>query len=196
MCVISLSWTVVVVEVLLTWARDEIVGSEGLGQHFLTTAWLTKPTGIYFHKQGREMFFIPNCLQVLLFSLSSLELEKHANTESASNRNTRRAPALTQAACSGRQRMHDPCLSHLCTHTACTCLYVHASFSTLLLFLSGLWSFRFFPDVFMPVHVSYDKTLCCGDRATLRLLSVFLRGRHQDETERTLLCGICLIVFS
>lgn len=115
MCVISLSWTVVVVEVLLTWARDEIVGSEGLGQHFLTTAWLTKPTGIYFHKQGREMFFIPNCLQVLLFSLSSLELEKHANTESASNRNTRRAPALTQAACSGRQRMHDPCLSHLCT---------------------------------------------------------------------------------
>lgn len=59
--------------------------------------------------------FIPNCLQVLLFSLSSLELEKHANTESASNRNTRRAPALTQAACSGRQRMHDPCLSHLCT---------------------------------------------------------------------------------
>ncbi len=48
-----------IVEVLLTWARDEIVGSEGLGQHFLKTALLTLATGIYFHKQGREMFFIP-----------------------------------------------------------------------------------------------------------------------------------------
>lgn len=47
--------------VLIHGAEDKKkwLGSQGLGQRSLTTAWLAVATGIYFHKQGRAMFFIP-----------------------------------------------------------------------------------------------------------------------------------------
>lgn len=141
------------------------LGSQGLGQRSLTTAWLAVATGIYFHKQGRAMFFIPY-LSVWSVSFAVfLELEKHANThpESAGNRNTRRA-VLTQTACSGRQRMLDLCLSHLCTRiicmhlSQCYCFFIvwtHCINSDHLDF-SHVWVWE---TLFMFVHVSYCKAV-------------------------------------
>lgn len=56
------------------------------------------------------------------FFLFSLKLEKHTSTLGR-QQDTHRAP-LTQAACSGRQWMHDPCFSCLCSRAVCACVCV------------------------------------------------------------------------
>ncbi len=72
----------------------KFIGSEGLGQHFLTTVWLTLPIGIHFHKQGREMFFIPYLsasLAVFLVLSWARKICKHAHRVSRQQEHTQSA---------------------------------------------------------------------------------------------------------
>lgn len=178
-------------------SRTKLLGSEGLGQRFLATAWLTLASEMYFHKQGRKMFFIPYLsasFAVFLVLSWARKTCKHAHRVSRQQEHTLSGVDASRMFRKAAKAWPVHFSSAL---TLLVCVYVHASFSQH--FMNSCTDHLEFSlcVLFMSVRVSYDKTLCCDGCVTPRLLlSVFLRGRIQDDTERTLLCALCLIVFS
>lgn len=155
----------------------KLLGSQGLGQRSLTTAWLAVATGIYFHKQGREMFFIPYLsvwsvsFAVFLVLSWARKTCKHAPRVSRQQEHTQSG---VDANCVFRKAANAWLVPFSSLHSHC--VYLHASFSVLLLFhcleMHKLWSFRFFSCVIVQDIIrvcTCELWQGCSCRVALRL---------------------------